>query len=80
MLLLLGLIKHPELSKFNDLNLPFLVYVEFGASSTDKITLTNTYTSTGITTAKSYNILARQIASKNCEKFKVYILGDNYKI
>merc|ERR1719188_2404576 len=43
-------------------NTGYHMYVEFGASSTDKITLTNTYTSTGITTAKSYNILARQIA------------------
>merc|ERR1719445_93242 len=43
-------------------NTGYHMYVEFGATSTDSITLTNTYTSTGITTAKSYNILARQIA------------------
>ena len=35
------------------------VYVEFGADSTDSITLKNTY---GDTSTKSWNILARQIA------------------
>ena len=41
---------------------PFIisVYVEFGASATDSITLTNTWAST--TSGKSYNILTRQIA------------------
>ena len=39
-----------------------LVYVEFGATSTDTVTLTNTYVSSGLTTAKKYNILARQIS------------------
>jgi len=43
-------------------NTGYHMYVEFGTTSTDSITLTNTYTSTGITTSKSYNILARQIA------------------
>ena len=38
----------------------FPVYVEFGATATDTITLTNTWGD--ITTAKTYNILARQIA------------------
>ena len=36
------------------------VYVEFGATSTDTISITNTYGST--TTAKTFNILARQIS------------------
>jgi len=36
------------------------MYVEFGATSTDTITLTNTYAST--TSAKTFNILARQIS------------------
>ena len=36
------------------------MYVEFGATSTDTIGLTLTYGST--TTAKSFNILARQLA------------------
>ena len=39
-----------------------LVYVEFGATSTDTITITNTYRSGGLTTAKTFNILARQIS------------------
>jgi len=43
-------------------NTGYHMYVEFGATSTDTITITNTYSSTGITTAKSYNILARQIS------------------
>ena len=38
------------------------VYVEFGNSATDTITLTNTWRSGGLTTAKTYNILARQIS------------------
>jgi len=36
------------------------MYVEFGATSTDTISVTNTYGST--TTAKTFNILARQIS------------------
>merc|ERR1712113_1286908 len=43
-------------------NTDYHMYVEFGATSTDTVTLTNTWTSTGITTAKKYNILARQIS------------------
>jgi len=43
-------------------NTDYHMYVEFGATATDSVTLTNTYTSTGITTSKSYNILARQIS------------------
>merc|ERR1712117_676585 len=42
-------------------NTGYHMYVEFGTTSTDSITLTNTYTSTEITTSKSYNILARQM-------------------
>ena len=38
------------------------VYVEFGAGATDTVTLTNTYRSGGLTTAKTFNILLRQIS------------------
>ena len=38
------------------------VYTEFGATSTDTITMTLTYGSSGLTTAKTFNILARQIS------------------
>ena len=38
------------------------VYVEFGATSTDTVTVTNTYSSSGLTTAKTFNILTRQIS------------------
>ena len=38
------------------------MYVEFGATSTDTVTVTNTYSSDGLTTAKKFNILARQIS------------------
>ena len=48
-------------SGFNEMEL-ILVYVEFGATSTDSVKLTNTYVSGGLTTAKSFNILARQIS------------------
>ena len=41
---------------------PFIVYTEFGATSTDSITMTLTYGSSGLTTAKTFNILARQIS------------------
>lgn len=37
------------------------MYIEFGTSASDSITLTNTWSATGIATAKNYNILARQI-------------------
>merc|ERR1711936_464429 len=43
-------------------NTGYHMYVEFGATSTDTITLTNTYVSGGLTTAKTFNILARQIS------------------
>ena len=38
------------------------MYTEFGAASTDSITMTLTYGSSGLTTAKTFNILARQIS------------------
>merc|ERR1712113_185271 len=41
-------------------NTAYHMYVEFGATSTDTISITNTYGST--TTAKTFNILARQIS------------------
>jgi len=43
-------------------NTGYHMYVEFGASSTDSVSITNTYVSNGLTTAKTYNILARQIS------------------
>jgi len=43
-------------------NTGYHMYVEFGNSATDTITLTNTWRSGGLTTAKTYNILARQIS------------------
>ena len=39
-----------------------IVYTEFGASSTDTITMTLTYGSSGLTTAKTFNIISRQIS------------------
>ena len=42
-------------------NTGYHMYIEFGTSSTDTITLTNTFAAGGIATAKTYNILARQI-------------------
>ena len=42
--------------------IPLSVYAEFGATSTDSITMTLTYGSSGLTTAKTFNILTRQIA------------------
>ena len=36
----------------------FAVYVEFGTTSTDSVTLTNTWGTGGLATAKKYNILA----------------------
>ena len=54
--------KKSSLNVFEIINEHFSVYVEFGATSTDSITLTNTYVSGGLTTAKTFNILARQIA------------------
>ena len=42
-------------------NTGYHMYVEFGTSSSDSVTLTNTWSSAGLSTAKNYNILARQI-------------------
>merc|ERR1719410_929611 len=42
-------------------NTGYHMYVEFGTTSTDTVTLTNTWATGGLTTAKNYNILARQI-------------------
>jgi len=41
-------------------NTGYHMYVEFGSSSTDSVTVTNTYADT--TTGKTFNVLARQIA------------------
>merc|ERR1712183_702927 len=43
-------------------NTGYHMYTEFGATSTDSITMTLTYGSSGLTTAKTFNILARQIS------------------
>merc|ERR1712141_369140 len=43
-------------------NTGFDMYTEFGATSTDSITMTLTYGTSGLTTAKTFNILARQIS------------------
>lgn len=43
-------------------NTGYHMYTEFGATSTDTITMTLTYGSSGLTTAKTFNILARQIS------------------
>merc|ERR1712117_516419 len=43
-------------------NTGYHMYAEFGATSTDSITMTLTYGSSGLTTAKTFNILTRQIA------------------
>jgi len=43
-------------------NTGYHMYAEFGATSTDSITMTLTYGSSGLTTAKTFNILARQIS------------------
>ena len=39
----------------------YLVYVEFGTGASDSVTITNTWNAASLATAKSYNILARQI-------------------
>ena len=38
------------------------VYVEFGANSADTVRLTVSYDANGLSSAKSFNILARQIS------------------
>merc|ERR1712038_2057337 len=43
-------------------NTGYHMYAEFGATSTDSISMTLTYGSSGLTTAKTFNILARQIS------------------
>ena len=55
-------VKYSVRKPFKVVNFLCSVYVEFGATSTDTVTLTNTYVSSGLTTAKKYNILARQIS------------------
>ena len=65
---------HSEIIVFIYLSTFFLtilqVYVEFGASATDSVTLTHTY---GDTTTKSWNILARQIACTAAWKYDLQI-------
>jgi len=57
-------------------NTGYHMYVEFGTSSTDTVTITNTWDTTALATAKNYNILARQIccndnwkAPTNCVQY-----------
>jgi len=49
-------------------NTGYHMYTEFGATSTDTITMTLTYGSSGLTTAKTFNILARQISCTSSYK------------
>jgi len=63
-------------------NTGYHMYVEFGTGSTDSITLTNTWAAAGLTTAKNYNILARQIcctdtwkAPTNCVQYFTGLSG-----
>jgi len=49
-------------SNFCGTNTGYHMYTEFGATATDSITMTLTYGSSGLTTAKTFNILARQIS------------------
>jgi|ERR1712037_157077 len=49
-------------------NTGYHMYTEFGAASTDSITMTLTYTSTGLTTSKTFNMLARQISCTSSYK------------
>merc|ERR1711915_721338 len=49
-------------------NTGYHMYTEFGATSTDTISMTLTYTSSGLTTAKTFNILARQISCTSSYK------------
>jgi len=42
-------------------NTGYHMYVEFGTGASDSVTLTNTWNAANLATAKSYNILARQI-------------------
>merc|ERR1712064_252717 len=68
-------------------NTGYHMYIEFGTMSTDSITLTNTWAAAGLTTAKNYNILARQIrctdtfkAPPDCVQYFTGITGtvENY--
>lgn len=63
-------------------NTGYHMYVEFGLSSTDTISLTNTFAAGGLATAKTYNILLRQIccndnwkAPTNCVQYFTGISG-----
>ena len=49
-------------------NTGYHMYVEFRTGSTDTVILTNTWAAAGLTTAKNYNILARQICCSDSWK------------
>merc|ERR1712141_547218 len=64
-------------------NTGYHMYTEFGATSTDTITMTLTYGSSGLTTAKTFNILARQIsctasykAPTDCTQYYTGVAGN----
>jgi len=64
-------------------NTGYHMYAEFGATSTDSISMTLTYGSSGLTTAKTFNILARQIsctatwkAPTDCTQFFTGVTGN----
>merc|ERR1712117_393896 len=66
-------------------NTGYHMYAEFGATSTDSITVTLTYGSSGLTTAKTFNILARQIsctatwkAPTDCTQYFTGVSGTVY--
>ena len=48
------------------------VYTEFGATSADSIAMTLTYHASGLATAKTFNILARQISCTATYKYDGY--------
>ena len=56
-------------------NTGYHMYVEFGTSSSDSVTLTNTWSTAGLATAKNYNILARQIGCNDDLRYKIYVYG-----
>ena len=50
-------------------NTGYHMYVEFGTQSSDTVVLTHTWAAAALTTAKTYNILARQICCTDSWKY-----------
>jgi len=66
-------------------NTGYHMYTEFGATSTDTISMTLTYGANGLSTAKTFNILARQIsctatwkAPTDCTQYFTGVSGSVY--